>query len=201
MFNRIGAENDPSYSFRFQFNPQEFDYNIVISILFKALTAAPFPDFNLCLSLLGEAPVSILSSTTPNIAEEATDEEKATAQKEASDAANAPSAGSLTDPMIVKLATLSSLLLAARFKQFWKTWESSEYSDAQEFAKSVHGFEDAVRRVALDTVKGAFRTIAKTRLAEYLSISGGCAPVSLESMWAGELSVTSLHSFRVACLH
>jgi len=158
--------------YSFQFNPQEFDYNVVVSILFKALTAAPHPDFNLCLSLLGEAPVSVLSTTTPVIPEDATEEQKATIQKEAAEAASAPSAGSLTDPLFVKLATLSSLLLSARFRQFWKTWESSDYADARTFAKSVHGFEDSVRWVALDTVKGAFRTIAKTRLAEYLNMSG-----------------------------
>jgi translation initiation factor 3 subunit K len=136
------------------------------------LTAAPYPDFNLCLSLLGEAPVSVLSTAAPNIPEEATDEQKATIAKETADAASAPSAGSLTDPMFVKLATLSSLLLSARFRLFWKTWESEDYAEAREFAKAVHGFEDAVRRVALDTVKGSFRAIAKTRLAEYLDLPG-----------------------------
>ena len=160
--------------YSFQFNPQEFDYSVVISVLFKALTAAPHPDFNLCLSLLGEAPVSILSSTTPVIPEGATDEEKGALEKEASETASAPSAGSLTDPMIVKLAALSSLLLSARFRQFWKTWASNEYSDARDFSKSVHGFEEAVRGVALDTVKGAFRAISTSRLAEYLNIPGEC---------------------------
>ncbi|UZJ53187.1 hypothetical protein CBS101457_002507 [Exobasidium rhododendri] len=154
----------------FQFNPQEFDYNVVVSVLFKALTGAPHPDFNLCLSLLGEAPVSVLSTAAPVISEDTTEEQKLALQKEATEAASAPSAGSLTDPMFVKLAALSSLLLSARFREFWKVWQSSEYSDARSFAKSVHGFEDSVRWVALDTVKGAFRTIGKARLAEYLNM-------------------------------
>lgn len=143
--------------------------------MFKALTAAPYPDFNLCLSLLGEAPVSILPSSVPVIPEDATDEQKATITKEVADAANAPSAGSLTDPMFVKLTTLSSLLFSARFRSFWKTWESEDYAEARELSKVVQDFEDAVRRVALDTVKGAFRTIAISRLAEYLNLSGKCS--------------------------
>lgn len=159
-------------SISFQFNPQEFDYSAVISILFKALTAAPYPDFNLCLSLLGEAPVSVLSNAAPNIPEDATDEQKANAEKQVLDARKAPAAGCLTDPMIVKLATLSSLLLSARFRQFWKLWASSDYSEARDFARSVRFFEDSVRKVALDTVKGAFRTISSARLAEYLNMPG-----------------------------
>jgi translation initiation factor 3 subunit K len=177
-----------SIRYSFQFNPQEFDYNVVVSILFKALTGAPHPDFNLCLSLLGEAPVSILSTAAPVIPEDATDEQKAAIQKESADAATAPSAGSLTDPMFVKLAALSSLLLSARFRQFWKTWESSEYSDARSFAKSVHGFEDSVRWVALDTVKGAFRTIGKTRLAGYLNMPGESGRGKLRSSAGAERS-------------
>lgn len=161
-----------SLSCRYQFNPQEFDYTVVVSILFKALTAAPYPDFNLCLSLLGEAPVSVLSTTAPVIPEEATEEQRAAIVKEFAASSNAPSAGSLTDPMFVKLATLSSHLLSARFRLFWKTWASEEFAEAREFAKSVHGFEDSVREVALETVKVAFRAITKTRLAEYLNLPG-----------------------------
>jgi translation initiation factor 3 subunit K len=136
------------------------------------LTAAPYPDFNLCLSLLGEAPVSVLSTSAPVIPEEATDEQKAAIAKETADAALAPSAGSLTDPMFVRLATLSSHLLSAKFRLFWKTWASEDYAEAREFAGQVHGFKDAVRRVALETVKGAFRAITKSRLAEYLNMPG-----------------------------
>lgn len=145
---------------------------MAISILLKALTAAPFPDFNLCLSLLGEAPVSTVPSSAPTVPEEATAEEKEEIQRTAAEAASVPSAGNLTDPMIVKLSTLSSHLLSARFRLFWKTIESSDYNDVREFAKGVQGFEDAVRRVALDSVKGAFRAISVKRLAEYLNLEG-----------------------------
>lgn len=144
----------------------------MLSILFKALTAAPHPDFNLCLALLGEAPVSVVSTSAPILPEEASEAEKAEILKEAAESVKAPSAGSLSDPMFVKLATLSSLLLSSKFRQFWKTWDSSDYEDVRDFAKSVNGFEDAVRRVALDSVKGAFRTISASRLAEYLDMTG-----------------------------
>lgn len=157
----------------FQFNPQDFDYTVAVSILLKALTAAPFPDFNLCLSLMGEAPVSTLPASAASSAENPTEEVK-TSDNDATEKASQPSAGNLTDPMIVKLATLSSLLLSARFRQFWKTYDSSEYRDVRELSATAHGFDDAVRRVVLDSVKGAFRTISSKRLAEYLDLQREC---------------------------
>lgn len=157
--------------FRFQFNPQDFDYSVAISVLLKALTAAPFPDFNLCLSLLGEANVTTLPSSTPSFPEDATEEQKEEIRRSTKEATSVPAAGNLTDPLIVKLSNLSSYLLSARFRLFWKTFASADYSDVREFAKGAHGFEDAIRQVALESVKGAFRTISSTRLAEYLNLS------------------------------
>ena len=37
---------------RYQFNPDLYNPDVVINILIKALTSSPFPDFNLCISLL-----------------------------------------------------------------------------------------------------------------------------------------------------
>lgn len=39
---------------RYQFNPDLYSGDVVVKILVKALTAAPAPDFNLCLAFLGE---------------------------------------------------------------------------------------------------------------------------------------------------
>lgn len=44
-------------SHRYQFNPDLYTPDVVINILVKALTAAPAPDFNLCVALLGEKQV------------------------------------------------------------------------------------------------------------------------------------------------
>ncbi|KAF9240947.1 ARM repeat-containing protein [Melanogaster broomeanus] len=38
----------------YQFNPDLFNPDVVVNILLKALTAEPFPDFNLCISLLDD---------------------------------------------------------------------------------------------------------------------------------------------------
>lgn len=114
-----------------------------------------------------------MPSAAPPLAEDATDADKEEASRLAREAASVPTAGNLTDPLIVKLATLSAFLLSARFRQFWKAFHSKEYDDVRESAKVAQGFEDDVRRVALDSVKVAFRTISAKRLAEYLNLSEG----------------------------
>lgn len=157
----------------FQFNPADFDYSTVISILLKALTAAPFPDFNLCIALLGEAPVDVISPSAPTLSEEATDEERAASAEEFAKAQAAPSAGHLTDPLIAHLAQLSSMLLSARFRAFWQAFKSPEYQDVRQHAAQITGFEDAVRRVALHSVKSAFTQISTNRLGSYLDLSSG----------------------------
>ncbi|OBZ79210.1 Eukaryotic translation initiation factor 3 subunit K [Grifola frondosa] len=42
----------------YQFNPDLYNPDVVINILIKALTSSPFPDFNLCISLLDERPLN-----------------------------------------------------------------------------------------------------------------------------------------------
>ncbi|SPO30355.1 Eukaryotic translation initiation factor 3 subunit K [Ustilago trichophora] len=161
----------------YQFNPADFNYVVVINILLKALVAAPFPDFNLCVSLLGEAPL-------PTIPVKA---EKEPAASGADDAASLPgddddevvekpkdvaSAGHLTDPLIVRLSQLSTLLFQARFREFWSTLASSEYSDVREYAAKISEFENAARKVALNSVKGSFTSISEKRIGSYLNLEG-----------------------------
>lgn len=137
---------------RFQLNPSEFDFDAAIHILVKALTAVPFPDFSLCISLLGEAPVATL---TTNEAGKST----------------GPS-GIITEPIIVNLATLSTLLFETKFRDFWALYTSAEYAEVRSYTSKANGFEDAVRKVALNSVKGSFRTISEGRLAGYLNLQG-----------------------------
>ncbi|GAK66745.1 ARM repeat-containing protein [Moesziomyces antarcticus] len=159
----------------YQFNPADFNYVVVINILLKALVAAPFPDFNLCVSLLGEAPLS----TVPVKAEkEATagddagslagDEEDAVVEKPK----DVASAGHLTDALIVRLSQLSTLLFQARFREFWSMLNSAEYSDVREYAAKISEFENAARKVALNSVKGSFTSISEKRIGSYLNLSG-----------------------------
>lgn len=115
--------------------------------------------------------MSTLPAAASQPADDATDAQKEEAARKAREAANVPAAGNLTDPLIVRLSTLSQYLLSARFRQFWKTLGSDDYSDVREFAKAANGFDDDVRKVALDSVKVAFRTISAKRLAEYLNLS------------------------------
>lgn len=158
---------------RFQFNAPDFDYGVTVQILLKALTAAPYPDFSLCLALLGEAPVAVLPPV-----EEADAPSGDSANPTPADAVKAPSAhagpsaGHLIDPLFVRLANLNSLLHSARFRAFWQTLASEEYEDVRNAAQAFNNFEDAVRGVVLGSVKGAFRAIGEERLGGYLNLKG-----------------------------
>ena len=91
---------------------------------------------------------------------------------EAEKPADVPSAGHLTDPLIVRLSQLSTFLFQAKFREFWSTLASSEYEDVREYAAKVADFDNAARRVALNSVKGAFTTISEKRIGSYLNLSG-----------------------------
>ncbi|KAI3628092.1 hypothetical protein GLX27_000217 [Malassezia furfur] len=134
----------------FQLNPNEFEFDTTIYILVKALTAVPFADFSLCISLLGEAPVAALTTNDS--------------------ATSTGASGIIIEPVITHLATLSTLLFEAKFRDFWTLYQSAEYADARTYTSKAHGFEDAVRKVALDIVQGTFRTISTGRLASYLNL-------------------------------
>lgn len=146
-----------------------------MSLLAKSLHAIPSPDFNLCLGLLGEAPVSILppkgSADTADAASETA--ENAEASSSAPAAASQPSAGILTDPTIVKLHQLATLLSSSRYPTFWTTLRSSEFDDLRaDVLDTIEGFEDGVRNVVLNGTSGAFKSISKARLSRYLGLEG-----------------------------
>ncbi|SPC66225.1 Eukaryotic translation initiation factor 3 subunit K [Ustilago sp. UG-2017b] len=159
----------------YQFNPNDFNYVVVINILLKALVAAPLPDFNLCISLLGEAPLPTVpvkaekeATTGDDAASLAGDDEEEEVEK----AKDVASAGHLTDPLIVRLSQLSTLLFQARFREFWSTLASEECSDVREYAAKINQFENAARKVALNSVKGSFTSISEKRIGSYLNLSG-----------------------------
>lgn len=123
-----------------------------MNILVKALTAAPFPDFSLCISLLGEAPVKTLSSNDA--------------------AMSTGAAGIITEPIIVHLATLSTFLFETKFRDFWALYNSGDFADVRKYTANAAGFEDDVRMVVLNSVKGTFRTISEARIGGYLNLQG-----------------------------
>ncbi|WFD38369.1 uncharacterized protein MJAP1_001321 [Malassezia japonica] len=136
----------------FQLNPSEFDLDVAVNILVKALTAAPFPDFSLCISLLGEAPVKTLSSNDA--------------------ALSTGAAGIITEPIIVHLATLSTFLFETKFRDFWALYNSGDFADVRKYTANAAGFEEDVRKVVLNSVKGTFRTISEARIGGYLNLQG-----------------------------
>ncbi|EST08699.1 SAC3/GANP/Nin1/mts3/eIF-3 p25 [Kalmanozyma brasiliensis GHG001] len=160
----------------YQFNPSDFNYVVVINILLKALVAAPLPDFNLCISLLGEAPLPTIPVKAEKEATTAGDDGASLAGDDEDDVVeqpkDVPSAGHLTDALIVRLSHLSTLLFQARFREFWSTLASEDYSDVREYAAKINEFENAARRVALNSVKGSFTSISEKRIASYLNLSG-----------------------------
>lgn len=145
------------------------------------------------MALLGEAPVA----TVPPPAPTAEGEEPAPVA-----ASTTPSAGNLADPLIVRISQLSTLLFQARFRTFWSTLASPEYEDVRGFTTNVTGFEDAVRRSALGSVRGAFRTIGEARIASYLNLSGKCQAVDrlAESCDVATKLFTQAHTDLIAYL-
>ncbi|WFD29228.1 hypothetical protein MSPP1_000234 [Malassezia sp. CBS 17886] len=136
----------------YQLNQGEFNFDAVINVLLKALTAVPFPDFGLCISLLGEAPLQTLKSAG------------------AAELPSVDAAGIIVEPIIVRIATLSTFLFETKFRAFWEHYRSNEYADVRQYAAAIADFEPAVRQIALNSVKGTFRTISQERLAGYLGL-------------------------------
>ncbi|KAF8581374.1 ARM repeat-containing protein [Ramaria rubella] len=129
----------------YQFNPDLYNADVVVNILIKALTAAPQPDFNLCLALLGERDVYLTSQDEPD-----------------------------TLPALLPLLThLSILLHQCRFPTFWKMFRSEELEALRDnYTIECVGFEDAVREVAIRAVRAAFQRISRDRLGSYLELDG-----------------------------
>lgn len=121
-----------------------YNPDVVINILIKALTAAPSPDFNLCVSLLDERPI------------------------------NAPLDEPDPLPILLPvLRSLHDLLFRCRFPTFWDIYRSDELEILRDnYTVEVVGFANAVRGVVTRAVKATFTRISTVRLSSYLALSG-----------------------------
>ncbi|KDQ16599.1 hypothetical protein BOTBODRAFT_30521 [Botryobasidium botryosum FD-172 SS1] len=129
----------------YQFNPDLYNPDVVINILVKALTAAPLPDFNLCVALLGERQNLPLLDNEPDA----------------------------LLPLLPHLQHLSSLLLTCRFPAFWATFYSDELAVLRDnYTVEVTGFDDSVREVVVRATRAAFVKIGRERLGRYLHLDG-----------------------------
>jgi len=121
---------------------------VVINILVKALTATPLPDFNLCVALLSE------QHSTSNQNQDEPDHL----------------------PQILPILTeLSRYLNECRFPSFWARYNDDKPQLAflrENFTVEVVGFEDAIRDVVVRAVKQTFTKIGRSRLENYLSLTG-----------------------------
>ncbi|EPQ60858.1 ARM repeat-containing protein [Gloeophyllum trabeum ATCC 11539] len=129
----------------YQFNPDLYNPDVVINILIKALTASPFPDFNLCISLLDDRPQTAhLDEPDP------------------------------LPQLLPTLTTLHSLLHQCRFPAFWTLYHSDDLQPLRDnYTVEVVGFEDSVREVAVRAVRSAFTRITSKRVASYLNLPEG----------------------------
>ncbi|PCH33567.1 initiation factor 3 [Wolfiporia cocos MD-104 SS10] len=138
----------------YQFNPDLYNPDVVIYILIKALTSAPFPDFNLCISLLDERP-----------------------------AATNPDEPDPLPTLLPILTSLYNLLQQCRFPAFWALYRSDEAETLRDnYTVECVGFENAVREVVIRAVKAAFTRIGSERLGAYLDLSGGDLTAYVESL-------------------
>ncbi|KAI0669982.1 initiation factor 3 [Trametes maxima] len=131
----------------YQFNPNLYNPDVVINILIKALTSAPFPDFSLCISLLDEHPASAPSAN--------------------------PDEPDPLPQLLPVLSALHALLQQCRFPQFWLLYRADDVETLRDnYTVECVGFEDAVRGVAVRAVTAAFTSIGAARLGSYLDLSG-----------------------------
>ncbi|EKM60972.1 uncharacterized protein PHACADRAFT_168319 [Phanerochaete carnosa HHB-10118-sp] len=145
----------------YQFNPDLHNPDVVINILIKALAALPFPDFNLCISLLDERPVT----------------------------AN-PDEPDPLPSLLPVLQSLHNLLQQCRFPAFWTLYRSEKAESLRDnYTVEVVGFENAVREVVVRAVKAAFQRIGSQRLSSYLDLSGEELSAYAEKLgWAFDAS-------------
>lgn len=128
----------------YQFNPDLYNPDVVINILTKALTASPFPDFNLCISLLDERVPSTNQDEPDPL----------------------PS-------LLPVLISLHTLLQQCKFPKFWEDYHSDELDNLRDnYTVECVGFEDSIREVVVRAVKGAFTRIGTERLGNYLDLNG-----------------------------
>ncbi|KAI0036700.1 initiation factor 3 [Vararia minispora EC-137] len=126
----------------YQFNAQLYNPDVIINILVKALTNVPFPDFNLSIALLdARSPAAPLDEPDP------------------------------FPTLLPHLVSLHNLLQQCRFPAFWALYRSDELESLRDnYTVEVVGFEDAIRDVAVRTVKATFQRIGKKRLGSYLDL-------------------------------
>ena len=135
----------PPFIHRYQFNPALYNPDVVVNVLIKALTSVPFPDFNLCIALLGERPI----------------------------AANLDEPDPLPN-LLPTLTTLHDLLLQCRYPAFWELYKSDDLQTLRDnYTIECAGFEDSIRKIVVKTVKATFKRINVERLSTYLDLSGG----------------------------
>jgi len=128
----------------YQFNPDLYNPDVVINILIKALSSSPFPDFNLCISLLDER--------IPNTSIDEPDP--------------LPS-------LLPILTELHTLLQQCKFPAFWTAYHSDDLESLRDnYTVECVGFEDAVREAVVRAVKTAFTRIGRERLGSYLDLQG-----------------------------
>jgi translation initiation factor 3 subunit K len=133
--------------FRYQFNPDLYNPDVVVNILVKALASVPFPDFNLSVALLDDR--------TSNVNMEEPD----------------PLPG-----LLPYLTNLHSLLQQCRFPAFWTLYRSDTLESLRDnYTVEVVGFEDSIRDVAVRAVKATFQKIGSQRLGSYLDLGGDVA--------------------------
>ncbi|KAI6162308.1 ARM repeat-containing protein [Pisolithus thermaeus] len=128
----------------YQFNSDLYNPDVVVNILLKALTAEPFPDFNLCTSLLDDRLVNVNPDEPDPL------------------------------PVLLPILTnLYNLLHQCRFPAFWTFYHSDELESLREnYIVECVGFEEAVREVAARAVKATFTRIGLDRLGTYVDLSG-----------------------------
>ena len=128
----------------YQFNNDLYNPDVVINILVKALSAVPYPDFNLSIALLDDrVPNSNLDEPDP------------------------------LPPLLPFLTSLHSLLQQCRFPAFWNLYRSADLNSLREnYTVEVVGFEDSIRDVVVRTVKASFQRIGSKRLQAYLDLEG-----------------------------
>lgn len=130
--------------FRYQFNPDLNNPDVVVNILVKALASVPFPDFNLSVALL--------------------DDRTSNANMDEPD----PLPG-----LLPYLTNLHSLLQQCRFPAFWALYRSDALESLRDnYTVEVVGFEDSIREVAVRAVKATFQNIGSKRLGSYLDLEG-----------------------------
>lgn len=128
----------------YQFNSDLYNPDVVVNILLKALTAEPFPDFDLCTSLLDDRSVNVNPDEPDPL------------------------------PVLLPILTnLYNLLHQCRFPAFWTFYHSDELESLREnYIVECVGFEEAVREVAARAVKATFTRIGLDRLGTYVDLSG-----------------------------